>query len=87
MSDESKAQGPILGGIGGAWAAFEFAKKYGPFVMAFIAWLVLAIPYVIGKSDKQPGLPPVLPQGVYVSDGVRPLTVATPADIVAAAAK
>ena len=86
MNDNVKAQGPIQV-IGGAWSAFEFAKKYGPFVMALIAWLVLAIPYVIGKSDKAPGLPPVLPQGVYVSDGVHPLVVATPEAVAAAKLK
>jgi hypothetical protein len=74
MSNEVKPQGPIQV-IGGAWSAFEIAKKYGPWVMALIAWLVIAIPYMLGKSDKVPGLPPVMPQGYYVSDGVTPLKV------------
>lgn len=86
MRSDVNAQGPIQV-IGGAWSAFELAKKYGPWAMALIAWLVIAIPYMLGKSDKVPGLPPIMPQGIYVSDGVHPLVVATPEAVAAAKLK
>jgi hypothetical protein len=75
VMSESKPQGPVLGTIGGAWAAFEVVKKYGPFVAQLLPWLVVAFMFISGKSATPPGLPPVLPQGYYESDGVQPLKV------------
>jgi hypothetical protein len=37
-------------------------KKYLPYVIAAVGWLVVAIPYITGRSDTPPPAPPVLPQ-------------------------
>lgn len=40
---------------------FALARKYGPWGIAFVGWLVATVAYVASRTEAPPGPPPVLP--------------------------
>ena len=62
MSDEVKAQGPILDTIGGIGGKIDSVRKWSVFAVAMLVFITQVIAFMNGKTTTPPAPPPVIPQ-------------------------